>query len=62
MSDVREQLAAAGKRLAEADAARAAAIEEIAAAIKAGHGDVTTKEMVELAGVTRVTAYRLLEP
>lgn len=60
MTDLAERLAAAGARLAQADADRAAALEEIAALL-AERGDMTLKRAAELAGITRVTAYRLLE-
>ena len=60
VDDVRERLRTAGQRLAEADSVRAAAMDDIAAAMKAGHGDLPIKEMAELAGVSRVTAHRLL--
>lgn len=59
--EARLELAAAGRALAEADQARAAALQRIAAAMKAGVGELNVKEMAELAGVSRVTAYRLLE-
>lgn len=59
--EVRQQLRAAGKRLAKADAARHAALEQIGAAMREGQGELNIKEMSELAGVSRVTAYRLLE-
>lgn len=57
---VRTRLADAGRRLAEANAARAAALEDAGAAMREGRGLLDVKEMAELAGVSRVTAYRLL--
>lgn len=59
--EVRSRLKAAGARLQEADAARQAALEDIGAALRDGRGQVDVKEMAKLAGVTRVTAYRLLD-
>jgi len=59
--DVRARLVAAGAQLAEADEARQVALGAIAAAMKEGHGKIDVKQMAELAGVSRVTAYRLLE-
>lgn len=58
---LRARLQAAGKRLATADAERRAALGEIAAAMKDGRAELNIKEMAEMAGVSRVTAYRLLE-
>ena len=62
MSDeLRAALTAAGKELAKADAARDRALEKVAAALKAADGEVPVREMSRLAGVSHVTAYRLLE-
>lgn len=58
---MRARLTAAGRRLAEADAARRVALDDIAAAMREGSGLLNIKEMSNLAGVSRVTAYRLLD-
>lgn len=58
--DIKRRLAEAGQRLANADAARKEALEDIGAAMRDGKGTIDIKQMAELAGVTRVTAYRLI--
>lgn len=58
--EIREQLREAGARLATADANRKQAIDDIATALRQGHGSLEIKEMSELAGVSRVTAHRLI--
>ena len=58
--EIREQLREAGARLATADTERKRALEDIATAMRHGHGELEIKEMSELAGVSRVTAYRLI--
>lgn len=59
--DLRVQLLAAGAKLAAADQARAEAMVDVEAALRASHGRMPLKEAASLAGVSRVTAYRLLE-
>lgn len=59
--DVRAGLKLAGKHLEEAEAARTAALDEIAIAMREGRGDLGVDEMAELAGITRATAERILE-
>lgn len=54
------RLAAAGEELAAAEAARSTALRKVADALGAGDGVVPIKQMAELAGISRVTAYRLL--
>lgn len=58
--ELRARLADAGARLASADAARKAALDDIAEAMQVGQGRLGIKEMSALAGVSRVTAYRLI--
>lgn len=58
---LRQQLQDAGARLAQADAERQAALEQIGEAMRAGRGVLNIQEMSDLAGVSRVTAYRLIE-
>lgn len=57
---IRERLRVAGQRRSSAEAERREALDEIAAAMREGKGLIDIKEMAELAGVTRKTAYRLL--
>lgn len=59
--EIQRRLGDAGARLAAADGERKAALEAIGVAMREGHGKMGIKEMSELAGVSRVTAYRLLE-
>lgn len=61
-SDAQAELEAAGKQLAEADAARAAAMERITAAVQAAHAcEVPIAHIANATGLSRVTIYRLLE-
>ncbi len=63
MSDaLRSELEAAGAELAVADEAREKALARIAAALKSNETDraVPLREAARVAGVSRVTAYRLL--
>lgn len=55
------KLKAAGKRLAAANAARDAAMADVAKTVKAAHGQVPVKTIAEIVGVTRPTVYALLE-
>lgn len=60
--DLRAQLSAAGRDLDAADAARRAALDRMAEAMRAGkEAGLAIKEMAALGGVTRVTAYRLID-
>ena len=62
MTDVREQLEAAGRRLRAAEDARAAAMAEIVdLARRAQAADVPIRQIALLSGVTRPTVYRMLE-
>ncbi|AIY16127.1 hypothetical protein GUY44_11855 [Pimelobacter simplex] len=60
--DIRQALRELGKELETYDAARRVVLGKMGDAMRQGKGaDLNIKEMAELAGVTRVTAYRLLE-
>lgn len=58
--ELRDAVAAAGEELAAADEARATAVEHLTAALRAAEGQLSVSELAELAGVTRVTVYRML--
>lgn len=60
--EIRQALRELGEELENYDAARRAVLDKMGDAMRRGKGaDLNIKEMAELAGVTRVTAYRLLE-
>jgi hypothetical protein len=51
----------AGQRLAAANAARAEALDDIGVLLRQGHNEVPITTMSKAAGISRVTAYKLLE-
>lgn len=58
---LREQLRSLARKLVQADIARTAVLNEMAAVMRQGKAaDLNIKEMAELAGVTRTTTYRLI--
>lgn len=58
---IERALRSAGEDLAQADEARKAALAKITKAMREGDGSIPVQRMAEWAGVSRVTAYRLLD-
>lgn len=61
MTSRRTELEAAGRRLAEANQGRDAAIAQLGDAVRAARDEFSPTELARIAGVTRVTVYRMLE-
>lgn len=60
MTEHVEKLRRLGEKYQAADAAREAALAELAEAMREADGTVNVKLMSELGGVSRVTVYRLI--